>query len=311
MKNRYIKHAIAIIFSLFTIAIVDIRAQITIGTTTEPNEDALLDLKENELTGESQKGMLLPRIALIGPNTAFPLERHTKGMIIFNVVSNDSLTIGAYKNDGKKWVPLQIPNGEKEGQFLVIDQESKTPRWVTKYIPPLVPTEDYSLTKSEAFKFTSGAILPANQNPGGNQYNENIPLQSPWQSIMDDIKITPTKADNKIIVFLQTTLMQPHYTAGHTLSYAGGIFLNNQLKGVRMGVITSTGTGLDPVSKAETLFFVLENLPVQENTIQIGFVRRTASNTDVTALHVGKPLTVNAETYPGSTSVSYEFYERN
>jgi hypothetical protein len=40
-----------------------IQAQVTIGSDTEPNKDALLDLKQNN-TGSSSKGLLLPRVSL-------------------------------------------------------------------------------------------------------------------------------------------------------------------------------------------------------------------------------------------------------
>lgn len=323
MKRRIFLIINITVFVLFVnIFVSSLKAQVTIGSQEAPNSNALLDMKEDDTTDESQKGFLLPRVVLVGPNVPFPLLSHVEGMIVYNTAASDSLPTGLYKNDGVRWQPMEIPAGESEGQFLVVDPNTMIPRWVTKYIPPANETEAYSLTKAEAFKYTTGVSIPANENWGGTVYTENSPLTpantTGWHPIIPSITIPVNNPDNKIIIFLQTTLLQPHYASGNFLSYAGGIFLktpsssNSLLKGVRMSLITSTGGGTEPVSKAETLFFVLENLPVGNNVIQIAFKRRTPSNQNiVTALNVGRNMTVGSKTYQGSTSLSYEYYERN
>ncbi|MDU1905369.1 MAG: hypothetical protein E6772_11345 [Dysgonomonas sp.] len=313
MKNYYTS-IMGIILLYLLILSPNVNAQVTIGSSGNPDPNALMDLKEDDNTGESEKGLLLPRVALIGPNVSLPLPYHVKGMLVYNEINTDSLTIGLYKNTGTQWVPIQLPSGSSADQFLVINEESLTPRWVTKYIPDPTQSDQYSLDKAEAFKFTTGHIFPATENHGGVTYAENATLSTSWHEITDPITITPTNADNKIIIFLQTNLLQSPYVTGGTQSYAGGIFLNNQLKGVRMGVISSSVTTIDistpPVSKPETLFFVLENLPVQANTIRIAFIKRTRVG-GATDLYIGRDIEVNGTIYPGSTSLSYEFYEKN
>ncbi len=301
--------------NLFTIIIAlcipfiynDLQAQVTIGTEIEPDSGALLDLKEGA-NGESTKGLLLPRVNLDNLASPSPLVTHVKGIIVYNLKTTNQLTPGLYKNDGTQWVRMELPDNGEEDQVLEIDPITLAPKWVTKYVAP----EDlgsYALTKSEAFRFTDGAILTTNFT--GTEYYEGDDLyDGTWTPIIETIEIdNVTEADNKLIIFLQTTLLQPGYASG-SLSYAGAVFLNGELSGVRVSVISSTaGTG-GVASKTETLFFVLENLPTNTNTIDIAFKRRTASGGGVNALHIGQSLNYNGVINAGSTSLSYEFYER-
>jgi hypothetical protein len=286
---------------------MNIIAQVTIGSSVQPDNNSLLDLKEDGTTLKSTKGLLMPRVYLSNLVSPSPLVEHVEGIIVYNLQETDILHPGLYKNDGTRWIPMQLPNDGLEGQVLEIDPVTLAPKWVTKYIPPTEETNAYSLTKAEAIKDVSGASLTTSY--GGTEYAENTLLTSTgWTTIIDPIYIPVDVADNKIIIFLQTTLIQPGYTSGGSVSYAGGVFLDGRLKGVRMGVITSTSDGTQPVSKMETLFFVLENLEIGTQKIDIAFKRRTSTPSNgVPALHIGQTM----GSVPGSTSVSYEFYEKN
>lgn len=321
MKNcDYLKISILALLMSVSAFTAEGYAQVTIGSNEAPQAGALLDLHENETTKESTKGFLLPRVVLLGPNLAFPLLSHVEGMVVYNEAASDTLGVGLYKNDGRRWQPMQLPKGQKEGQFLVMDRATMTPQWVTKFFPTSFEASQYSLTKTEAFKYKSSYVFPGNENYGGTEYDQDDPIDNGypsypnntgWHQIIPEITIDVNEDDNKIIIFLQTTLFQHYYASGGYLSYAGGIFLNGDLQGVRMSTINSTSTNTqDAVSKSETLFFVLEDLPAGENTIQIAFKRRTHSSTAVGDLYVGGDMTWNSKTYPGSTSVSYEFYEK-
>ncbi|GHT66989.1 hypothetical protein AGMMS50239_29390 [Bacteroidia bacterium] len=80
---------------IFVIAsVVTVQGQVTIGSLGNPNENALLDLKE---TGEtSSKGLLLPRMELSSASSSDPLKEHVKGMIVYNLpkpVAEDCLKV--------------------------------------------------------------------------------------------------------------------------------------------------------------------------------------------------------------------------
>lgn len=94
--------------SLFSILILLISsissfAQVTIGAGVEPDDNALLDLKENN-AGTSTKGLLLPRVALISTDNFRPLTAHVAGMLVYNFATTGDVTPGFYINDGSKWV---------------------------------------------------------------------------------------------------------------------------------------------------------------------------------------------------------------
>lgn len=307
------KHNISLTIKIIVILLLinnSINAQVTIGSEIEPDNNALLDLKEDN-NGKSTKGLLLPRVKLANLTSPSPLVQHVEGMLVYNLQTTDQLSPGLYKNDGAKWVRMQLPENGEEGQVLEIDPVTMSVRWVTKYVPPADDPGAYALTKAEAFHFTTGAILPQGNNYGGLEYFENDAFNSQWTSIVDPIQINGvTTTDNKLILFLQTTMLQPGYASGGSLSYAAALFLNNRLKGVRVSVISSTSNGTSPVSKTETLFFVLENLPAGNNTIRIAFKRRTASPTTAPDLYIGRNMPTSGDPVNGSTSLSYEFYEK-
>lgn len=88
---------LALIANLLTIS-----AQVTIGSSIAPHKDALLDLKQHE-DGSSDKGLLLPRVALVNENDPEPLSEHVEGMYVFNTTTNETLAPGAYYNNGLRW----------------------------------------------------------------------------------------------------------------------------------------------------------------------------------------------------------------
>jgi hypothetical protein len=85
-------------------------AQVTIGNNTEPNSNAVLDLISN-----GNKGLLLPRVALIATNDPAPTTAHTAGMTVYNTATSSAsvafeyyVSPGLYYNDGTKWVRLPL-----------------------------------------------------------------------------------------------------------------------------------------------------------------------------------------------------------
>lgn len=77
-------------------------AQIGIGVSV-PNTNAALDV------ASTNKGVLLPRIALISTNNASPLSSHVAGMMVYNTATNTSVASnpvypGEYYNDGTQWL---------------------------------------------------------------------------------------------------------------------------------------------------------------------------------------------------------------
>jgi len=86
--------------------------QVTIGSATKPDESALLDLKE-DAEGNSTKGLLMPRVALVATNSPAPLTSHVAGMTVYNTAVSaegevNYVSPGFYYNNGVHWERLHL-----------------------------------------------------------------------------------------------------------------------------------------------------------------------------------------------------------
>lgn len=108
---------IAVIMLLLGVHSAQLQAQVSIGSSLAPNENAVLDLHSNE-----KKGLLLPRIPLKSTIDMEPME-HVQGMFVYNTDTAGTppydVTPGVYYNNGEHWVRL--------------DSAAKQP-WI--YLPP-------------------------------------------------------------------------------------------------------------------------------------------------------------------------------
>lgn len=81
-------------------------SQVTIGSGNPPHADALLDLKEDS-NGNSQKGLLMPRVTLISKTLSYPLSSHVRGMVVYNTRNLDAdIYEGCYYNNGSGWIRI-------------------------------------------------------------------------------------------------------------------------------------------------------------------------------------------------------------
>jgi trimeric autotransporter adhesin len=103
LKSNKMK-AIITKFTLLVFAIgtsVTVKAQVKFGNSpTTINANSLLELEA------TNKGLLLPRIALTVTTAAAPLSAHVAGMTVYNTATVSDVTPGYYYNDGAKWVKL-------------------------------------------------------------------------------------------------------------------------------------------------------------------------------------------------------------
>jgi hypothetical protein len=71
-------------------------AQVGIGTTS-PNASSVLDLDATD------KGLLLPRVALSATTSPSPLAANVAGMVVYNTTDAGDVTPGFYFNTGTGW----------------------------------------------------------------------------------------------------------------------------------------------------------------------------------------------------------------
>lgn len=76
-------------------------AQTKIGvagkSTADVNANAVLELDATD------RGLLLPRVALTKTTDATPLKAHVAGMTVYNTIAQNDVVPGFYYNDGTKW----------------------------------------------------------------------------------------------------------------------------------------------------------------------------------------------------------------
>jgi hypothetical protein len=124
-----------LLLSAFMSAIcVDSKAQVTIGSSLAPQEGALLEFKEKEISSSDSttatKGVLLPKVKLVAYDDLSPLFATTeepqkttsKGMIVYNINSEAvGLETGLYVWDSMKWVPVMDGKDLSGGETNTID----------------------------------------------------------------------------------------------------------------------------------------------------------------------------------------------
>ena len=85
---------------------VGVSAQVTIGKQEAPDQNALLDLKEN---GSTTKGIMPPRVTLTSTNSISPLTNSpvSEGMTVYNTVTQNDVKPGYYYYYNGRWVRLE------------------------------------------------------------------------------------------------------------------------------------------------------------------------------------------------------------
>jgi len=119
-----------------------IYAQVTIGSNSPPRDGAILDLKERDVNGDqanTDKGLGLPRVSLLSPNTLTIDDNSTAmeyiGQTVYNIANNQEMAEGMYVWDGTQWGLAVSVNDYGEIGQLLISQGNGTFGWSTFTVP--------------------------------------------------------------------------------------------------------------------------------------------------------------------------------
>ena len=301
MKNRasYKGKALYILI-IFCYLSVSVKSQVTIGASITPNPNALLDLKE-AMDGSSTKGLLLPRVNLTDSTQAAPLSKHVEGMMVYSLSNSDGVCI----NDGSKWRSTTLVQGSVSGQFLRINSSLK-PVWEVVSIPLaqenkfiLIETKSISVPKVQGLTLTS---------------NDQV-----WNIYGNSFSVTPRSNKNRLIVTVQTIVSKEYQTGSSYLngwvSYNGGIFINNDLKASRIGRLAFKTVNNRETFQTVTLHFVIEDLPISQQDIQIKFRRNNSSGMQSgKAIYIGTRANITDSAqgmndFLTNSIISYQYYE--
>ena len=95
-------------------------AQVKIGGTDgTPNPSAMLDVEA------TNKGMLLPRLALQDTSVPTPLLAHVAGMTVYNTAAANDVVPGFYYNDGTKWQQM-VTTDHKAVKFFYMPKSDRS-----------------------------------------------------------------------------------------------------------------------------------------------------------------------------------------
>lgn len=114
------KRTITILLTVLLSATFTSIAQVGINTdASQPDNSAMLDVKA------SDKGILIPRIALTDTSTASPVSTPASGLIIYNTSNQNDVVAGFYYWNGSKW--LQITDVQNNKDWHLYGNTGTTP----------------------------------------------------------------------------------------------------------------------------------------------------------------------------------------
>ena len=102
-----------VFFLLVIFLITRINAQVGIGTTA-PNTSSILDVVATD------KGVLVPRVAILDLNTAAPVTAPIESLLVYNITV--ATGVGFHYWDGSKWTPLGGAAGN-DGDWTVVGND--------------------------------------------------------------------------------------------------------------------------------------------------------------------------------------------
>jgi hypothetical protein len=142
----------ALLIVVATLSFGYANAQMKLGTNpTTTNSNALLEMET------TNKGLLLPRVALTSTISFAPLTAHVAGMAVYNTATAGDVTPGYYFDNGTKWVKLsdasalQLTTGAAAGKVLTSDAAGNA-TWQT----PSGGAAGWALTGNTATTGTAG-----------------------------------------------------------------------------------------------------------------------------------------------------------
>ncbi len=105
---------------LALLAISSLQAQVKIGENPKDiNDSSILEMET------TNKGMLLPRVALQETTKFEPLAAHVAGMTVYNTATAGDVTPGYYYNDGTKWVRIADANATDATKDAWVDEDAE------------------------------------------------------------------------------------------------------------------------------------------------------------------------------------------
>lgn len=198
----------------------------------------------------------------------------------------------------------------KKGQVLVSQGENNPPAWKSLNVPNIKAGEFYVIF-TDSYSDLIGQIFFSSDNINGNPlYEENdLRTDSKFNDWKDISGLTQSfsvyNTDHKVNVTFEA-IVQLSGSGSGSVDFACGIFINNQLKGVRVETIKQASS-----SHAFNTFLmsvIAENVNIGENEAKISCAR-IRSNGYSGSIGIGRSIEDNINNFVAQSSLRIDVYE--
>lgn len=202
-------------------------------------------------------------------------------------------------------------DGSQQQGYVLTSDAGGYATWEPSTTGGGVGEEGYRMILSNSVtKFTPHVL---SINAGANMYNPGEKnTDGLWNTIFED-KIKVNKADNKLFVSVEIPLASPTNSGDPWYSYTIGIFLNNELMGVRVGIWQPNPNSSYPFISVQAMFAIEGIIPDGNSicSLELCFRRRN-SHTNANSLYVGQavPTANNVNNFMLRPAMSYTYYEK-
>lgn len=228
MRTNYLKGAAALALFLS----ISSHAQVKVGDNpTTINANSALELES------TNKGLLLPRVALTSTTAFAPLAAHVAGMTVYNTATAGTtptdVTPGYYYNDGTKWVKLA-------------DAAALTPEpWnITGTTNPAIANSNNAYLLGNV-QIGRDSQLRVYSNAATNPTNTQLPMAT--LSLKSDIGIDVGAADAFVVGpgggYMGTINSALGYKALYNNTYTGGMSAATSVVGAQPQGAQNTAIG--------------------------------------------------------------------
>lgn len=296
-------------------------AQVTIGSSAQPNKGSLLDIKEKDsVNGEanSTKGLLLPRVYLTSSDSLTDLgitdQNYPKpeynGIVIYNVTDSYSycanLFKGIYTWMENKWVPVFSSNPDLGADDVGVYVDLRDPANPEEYkYRSFGEAGVWMIENMRALVTPNGVALNSNMNAENGGYLKSIPsymvpqtvAQLPALPETDPTKVTTWRKEIGLLYNWAAATVTSSGTVGAGGADGRGQNINEQGtgEGTRKQGICPTGWHL-PSDREWTL---LEN-EIIRNTSLYTYNKPDISKTDTIEVVAPVPISSLASQRRGS-----------
>ncbi len=201
------------------------------------------------------------------------------------------------------------------GSVLVSQGENQPPTWKVLRRPEFKP-ETYYLINYEASSTEKGLTLTSGAT-NRQLYIKNMTLSdflagNGSGGVIDNEKLTKTfkvnNSVNKIGLVFETVVHLNSNSTNAGVDFACGVFVDDQLKGVRIFTLNQPTASRAPFYTF-TLLGSTENLPKKEYTAKVACKRRGSINSFTGDFGIGKAVYTNINDFMAQSTLRVEVFE--